>query len=434
MRPLTGIRVLEVAEIWAGPYCGTLLGDMGAEIVKVESVQRISRGPIRPRPGSPGYPDGEPGERPWNRVANFNAINRNKMAVTLDLTRPEGVDVFLDLVAGSDVVVSNYSFGVMEKFGLGFDALRHARPDVVVAFMPGYGNTGPYKSIRSMGMSIDAISGHSALRGYPDLDLSRLSPVHHPDAVGGVTAAFAICTAIHQRARSGKSQFIDISQSEAFIPHLGEVFLEYELTGKTRERRGNRHPAMAPHGAYPCEGEDAWVTIAVRTDSEWSALCEVIGDPGLAGDHRFATLENRLQHHDEIDDVLSRWTSQHNYQRVTELLQARGIPAGPVLDCCAATFDDPHLQERRYFDTIQHPDAGTHPMSGPIWKLHSESESRHEPAPGLGQHNEYVLGEVLGITRERLDSLERDNVIGTVPLEGADMGGVRRANRAAGGS
>ncbi|HJO81547.1 MAG: CoA transferase [SAR202 cluster bacterium] len=427
MRPLTGIRVLELAEIWAGPFCGALLGDMGAEVVKVESVQRIARGPIRPRPGAPGYPDGDPGERPWNRVANFNAINRNKIAMTLDLTRPEGVDAFLNLVAVSDVVVCNYSFGVMEKFGLGYDALRQARPDIIALFMPGYGNTGPYKGIRSMGMSIDAISGHSALRGYPDLDLSRLSPVHHPNAVGGVTAAFAICTAVYQRALSGKSQFIDLSQSEAFIPHLGEVFLEYELTGNARERRGNRHPAMAPHGAYPCEGEDAWVAIAVRTDAEWQALCDVVVDPDLADDVRLSTLDGRLARHDDIDAALSRWTSTQNRQRVTERLQERGVPAGPVLDCCAGTYDDPHLQDRGYFRTIDHPDAGTHPMSGPIWKLESEPEPRHEPAPGLGQHNDYVLGEVLGIPRERLDSLERDTAIGKVPLEGADMGGVRRA-------
>ncbi|MDP6453018.1 MAG: CoA transferase [SAR202 cluster bacterium] len=428
-RPLAGIRALELAEIWAGPYCGALLSDMGAEVVKVESVQRISRGPIKPSPGAPGYPDGEPGERPWNRSANFNVLNRNKQSITLDLTSTEGVEVFKEFASVSDVVFCNSAFGVMEKFGLGYEELKQVKPDLIVLFMPGYGNTGPYKRIRSMGMSIDAVSGHSSLRGYPDLDLERLSPVHHPDAVGGVMAAFALCAAIHNRARTGKGQFIDISQAEAFVPHLGEVFLEYGLTGEPRERRGNRHPAMAPHGAYPCRGEDAWVAISARNEQEWRDLCQVMGLPQLADDPRFSTLESRLNNADAVDAEIARWTSGRDHREVADILQARGIPAGPVLDCNIDTYDDPHLQHRDYFQTIVHPDAGTHLLSGPMWKSANGSKPRHEPAPGLGQHNNQVLEEVLGFTADKMKSLERENIIGTVPLEGSDMGGVRRVQR-----
>ena len=219
--PLEGVRALELAEVWAGPFCGTLLGDLGAEVIKVESIQRLSRGAIRPPSGASGYPDDEPGERPWNRFANYNAINRNKLDVTLDLTSSRGVEVFKELVSVSDMVFCNYAYGVMESFGLGYDALRRVKPDLIVLMMPGYGNTGPYKRYRSMGMTIDAFTGHSSLRGYPDLDLSTLSLVHHPDAVAGVTAAFAVCAALHYRARTGKGQFIDMSQAEAFTPHLG---------------------------------------------------------------------------------------------------------------------------------------------------------------------------------------------------------------------
>jgi crotonobetainyl-CoA:carnitine CoA-transferase CaiB-like acyl-CoA transferase len=427
--PLAGVRALELAEIWAGPYCGAMLSDMGAEIIKVESVQRISRGPIKPAPGAPGYPDGDPGERPWNRSANFNVINRNKQGITLNLTDAKGVEVFKELASVSDVVFCNSAFGVMEKFGLGYEELRQVKPDLIVLFMPGYGNTGPYKGIRSMGMSIDAISGHSSLRGYPDLGLERLSPVHHPDAVGGVTAAFAVCAALHHRARTGKGQFIDISQAEAFIPHLGEIYLESGLTGKPRDRRGNRHPAMAPHGVYPCQGEDSWVAISVRTEAEWHDLCQVMGSPGLSEDSRFSTLDSRLSNIDSLDDAISQWTSQRDNNEVTKLLQNRGIPAGPVLNCNTDTYDDPHLQDRDYFQTIVHPDAGTHLLSGPIWKRANESEPRHEPAPGLGQHNNLVLEEVLGLTSDQIQILEQENVIGTVPLTGSDMGGVRRVQR-----
>ena len=202
--PLRGIRALELAEIWAGPFCGALLGDMGAEVIKVEALQRIARGPISPAPNTAGYPDYDPGERPWNRQGNFNATNRNKLGLTLDLTTEQGVSAFKELVNISDIVFTNYAFGVMDRLGLGQEVLRRIKPDLIVLFTPGYGNTGPYRQHRSMGMAIDAMTGHSALRGYPDLDLSHNSLVHHPDAVAAVTATFAICAALHYRARTGQ--------------------------------------------------------------------------------------------------------------------------------------------------------------------------------------------------------------------------------------
>jgi crotonobetainyl-CoA:carnitine CoA-transferase CaiB-like acyl-CoA transferase len=428
--PLEGIRVLELAEIWAAPFCAALLGDLGAEVIKVESIQRIARGPIRPGATASGYPDGDPGERPWNRQGAFNVVNRSKLGITLDLTRPSGVDAFSELAAVSDVLVCNYAYGVLDSFGFDYESLRRIRPDMIVVMMPGYGNTGPYKRYRSMGMTLDAISGHSALRGYPDLDLSRNSVVHHPDAVGAATAVFAICASLLQRARSGKGQLVDMSQAEAFMPHLGEAFLEHGMTGRTRERRGNRHPAMAPHGCYPCLDEDKWVTIAVRDEGEWRAFCEVVGAPGLVDDARFATLEGRLRHQDELDELVAQWTSSRDRYEVTRLLQARGVPAGPVLDCCGDTYDDPHLNERGYFQVVTHPEAGTYPLSGPIWRFPGSSEPTQLPAPSLGEHNGYVLGQVLGFPEDALAKLERENVIGDVPLEGADMGGVRRAARA----
>ena len=428
--PLEGIRVLELAEIWAAPYCGALLGDLGAEVIKVESIQRIARGAIRPSATAPGYAEGDPGERPWNRQGAFNVVNRSKLGITLDLTSPSGVEAFSELAGVSDVVVCNYAYGVLDSFGLDYESLRRIRPDLIVVMMPGYGNTGPYKRYRSMGMTLDAISGHSALRGYPDLDLSHLSVVHHPDAVGATTAVFAICASLLYRARTGKGQLVDMSQAEAFMPHLGEAFLERGMTGRSRERRGNRHPAMAPHGCYPCLGDDKWVTIAVRDEGEWKAFCQVAGLPGLVDDGRFATLQGRLRDQDELDSLVAQWTSTRDRYDVTRLLQARGVPAGPVLDCCEDTYDDPHLNERGYFQVVTHPEAGTYPLSGPIWKFPGSSEQTQLPAPCLGEHNSYILGEVLGLTEDALVKLEREHVIGTVPLEGADMGGVRRAAKA----
>ena len=425
--PLSGIRALELAEIWAGPFCGSVLGDLGAEVIKVEAIQRIARGAIKPPPHASGYPDGDPGERPWNRSSNFNALSRNKRGLTLDLTTNQGADAFKELVNVSDVVFTNYAFGVMDKFGLGYAALKKVKPDVIALFTPGYGNTGPYKTFRSMGMVIDAITGHTALRGYPDMDLSRNSLVHHPDAVAGATAVFAICLAIHRRARTGEGGFIDLSQAESFMPHLGEVYLEHAISGAPRARRGNRRPDMAPHGVYRCAGEDRWVAIAVDSDERWREMCGAMQMPQLARNPRFETLAARLRNQDELDAAVERWTRTMTRYEAASALQERGIAAGPVLDCGADAYDDPHLQERGYFQAVEHPDAGTHLMSGPIWRMANRSEIRHDPAPGLGEHNELILGDLLGMSHSRLAELEANRTIGTTPLEGADMGGVRRA-------
>ena len=439
--PLRGIRALELAEIWAGPFCGVLLGDMGAEVIKVEALQRMARGPIRPGPNTPGYPDYDPGERPWNRQGNFNATNRNKLGITLDLTTEQGVAALKELVAISDIMFTNYAFGVMDRLGLGHKVLRAIKPDLIVLFTPGYGNTGPYRGHRSMGMAIDAMTGHSALRGYPDLDLSHNSLVHHPDAVAAVTATFAITSALHYRARTGQGQFIDLSQAEAFMPHLGETFLENQMTGRPRERRGNSHPQMSPHGCYPCLGEDAWVTIAVRSDDEWHSFYGVIGQPELVADPRFATLDDRIANRAALDAIIGEWTAQRDRHDIAAQLQAQRIPSFPVLNCGPDTYDDPHLQARNYFQLIDQPDAGTYPMSGPVWATLSHTDrntapedaprlpDRHEPAPGLGEHNEYLLADLLGHTADYLHELERASIIGTVPIEGADMGGVRRFAR-----
>jgi crotonobetainyl-CoA:carnitine CoA-transferase CaiB-like acyl-CoA transferase len=253
--------------------------------------------------------------------------------------------------------------------------------------------------------------------------------VHHPDAVGGVTAMFAICAALTYRANTGRGQFIDMSQAEAFMPHLGEVFLEYGMTGRVRAPRGNEHPDMSPHGCYPCDGDDRWVTIAVRSREEWLAFCQAAEMPSLARDSRFATIEARLRNREELDRLVGRWTSSRDRYDVTGLLQERGIPAAPVLDCGEDTYDDPHLQKRGYFQEVTHRDAGTFLLSGPLWNLDGATERTQRPAPCLGQHNGYVLGQVLGFPRPKIEALERELVIGTAPLEGADMGGVRRVKR-----
>ena len=425
-KPLSTIRALELSEIWAGPFCGCLMGDMGAEVIKIESIQRIGRGPINPPPNAGGYPDDDPGNDPWNRQSNFNAINRNKKSLTLDLKTEDGLNTFKDLVSQVDVVFCNYARTVMENFGLSYGEVRKIKPDIIYMLMPGYGNTGPYADYRSMGMAIDAITGHSFLRGYPDMDHSSNSLVHHPDAVAATNGVMAIASALVHRAKTGEGQFIDLSQAESFMTHLGEIYLENQMQSYPRQRRGNRHPDFAPQGVYKCSGEDKWIAITIKSDEDWYKFKRKVGNNQL-NTKIFDTLEGRQENHDQIDEIINGWTYPQDRYDVLNRLQSVEITAGVVLDCGADSYADPHLNERDFFQIVDHPSAGIYPMTGPIFKFESSNgEVIHNPAPCLGQDNSYVLKEVLGYGNDKINQFEADEIIGTVPLPGSDMGGSRR--------
>ncbi len=425
-KPLSTIRALELSEIWAGPFCGCLMGDMGAEIIKVESIQRIGRGPINPPSNAGGYPDDDPGNDPWNRQSNFNAINRNKKSLTLDLKTEQGLNTFKDLVSQSDIVFCNYARTVMENFELSYDEVRKIKPDIIYMLMPGYGNTGPYADYRSMGMAIDAITGHSFLRGYPDMDHSSNSLVHHPDAVAATNGVMAIASALVHRTKTGEGQFIDMSQAESFMTHLGEIYLENQMQSFSRQRRGNRHPDFAPQGVYKCSGEDKWIAISIKSNEDWSKLKATVGNNHLDSE-AFDTLAGRQQNHDQIDKIINEWTHSQDRYDVLNRLQSDEITSGVVLDCGADSYADPHLNERDFFQIVEHPSAGIYPMTGPIFKFESsKGQVIHNPAPCLGQDNMYVLKEVLGYGNDKITQFEANEIIGTVPLPGSDMGGSRR--------
>ena len=425
-KPLSTIRALELSEIWAGPFCGCLMGDMGAEIIKVESIQRIGRGPINPPSNAGGYPDDDPGNDPWNRQSNFNAINRNKKSLTLDLKTEQGLNAFKDLVSQSDIVFCNYARTVMENFGLSYDEVRKIKPDIIYMLMPGYGNTGPYADYRSMGMAIDAITGHSFLRGYPDMDHSSNSLVHHPDAVAATNGVMAIASALVHRTKTGEGQFIDLSQAESFMTHLGEIYLENQMQSFSRQRRGNRHPDFAPQGVYKCSGEDNWIAISIKSEADWSKFKATVANNHLNSDV-FDTLSGRQQNHDQIDKIINEWTYSQDRYDVLNRLQSDEITSGVVLDCGSDSYADPHLNERDFFQIVEHPSAGIYPMTGPIFKFESSNgHVIHNPAPCLGQDNMYVLKEVLGYGNDKITQFEANEIIGTVPLPGSDMGGSRR--------
>jgi crotonobetainyl-CoA:carnitine CoA-transferase CaiB-like acyl-CoA transferase len=417
--PLTGIRVIDHGIVYTGPSATTILADMGAEVIRVESIQVLfpfTRGfrvhPVKVDGVASGYPDNEPGDRPWDRWYQLHALQRNKYGITLDLSRPKGVEIYKKLIEISDVVLDNFAPGVMDRLGIGYNELKTVKPDIIMLSASGYGATGPYKNYSAVGASLGATSGLASLRGYPGDDITMRSPGQvWSDNVAATTAAFAVLTALRYRNRKGKGQFIDLSQSETFLPHMGESILEYTLNRRVPEAIGNRHVSMAPHGCYRCRGEDRWVVIAVSSDKEWQALCEAIGNPDWIRETRFDDRLRRWQHQDELDERLTEWTMEHDPYEVMHLLQNAGVPAAPVLKQ-ADLFNDPHLKERGFFKEIDHREAGKQRCPGMAFQFSKTGLDVRIPPNCLGEHNDYVYGELLGMSMEEIALLEEEKYIG----------------------
>ncbi|MFQ5873168.1 MAG: CaiB/BaiF CoA transferase family protein, partial [Dehalococcoidia bacterium] len=349
---LDGIRVLDLTRGWSGPIGVRLFADLGAEVIKVETLTGRGMATVE-RPADPqryvmvchaSYPDNDPGEEPYNRYAPFNEYHRNKLSLTLDLTREDCKEVFRNLVSVSDVVMENYSSRVMKNFGLDYPALRQVNPSLVMVSMPGFGMTGPHRDYVSYGTNIEPTAGLSNLIGYPD-SMPYKSGEAYPDPNAGLHAVGAVLAALLYRRRAGKGQFIDLSQNEAMVGLIGESLLAFSMNREEPGRMGNRHPYYAPHGCYRCRGEDNWVAIAVHNEEEWEALCDTLGNPLWTGEGRFSDQFNRWQHQDEIDDRISQWTSKRDYMEVMRTLQAAGVPAAAVFTN-RDIVEDPHLKER----------------------------------------------------------------------------------------
>lgn len=428
--PLEGVRAIDAGEVLAGAHPTTLLGDMGAEVIKVEAIQRYQsvRGGIGT--GVNMYPNGEPGEHPWNRAAGHNHINRNKMGITLDLNHPRGVEIFKSLVAISDIVTENFRTGVMEKFGLDYPDLVKVNPSIILVSLPGFGRTGPYATYASMGTSNDGASGHTALRGYIGDDLSKTQGVVHPDGVASLNGAVAALIAYYYRLRTGKGQHVDLAQTEVTMTHLGEAIMDYTMNGRVQKPQGNRHPYYAPHGCYPCRGNDQWVVIAVTTDEEWASLARLMGDPEWTRDPRFADSMSRWNNQDELNSRIGQWTSRYEKHQAMELMQKAGISAGSVMTM-KDIYNDPHISARGYLENVTHKEAGTHLSPGISWKMSKTPGWIRMPGPCLGEHNEYVLGELLGLTQEDIQELEKAQVIGYEPLPGSNLSSEDRRAMAA---
>ena len=414
-QPLRNYRVLDLSRIWAGPYCTKLMADLGAEIVKMESlsVYDSHRGPVTPARGIAAYPDGEPGDEPWNRNGWFNCLHLSKYGITLELTSDEGRRVFERLVSISDVLIENFRQGSLERLGYDYEGLRKHRPDLIYVSMPAFGNTGPWKGYLGYGIGQEQLSGMAHLTGYPD-DGPMKSGINHGDPITGSHAAGVLLAALRRRRRTGKGMYIDVSQQESAVAFMGGELLGYQMTGQEPERIGNRSRWYAPCNTYPCAGEDRWITIAATDDSEWGRLTAAMDALPLGEDARFATAEARMAHRDELDAIIAGWTGSQDAFKLAERLQAAGVPAGPVLrgpDLLA----DRHYAERGTFVTVDHPQVGPKQYPGIPWKMSETPGEVRWPSPTLGQHNREIFGGLIGLTNEEIDALESGGVIGTKP-------------------
>jgi crotonobetainyl-CoA:carnitine CoA-transferase CaiB-like acyl-CoA transferase len=412
--PLQGVRVLDFTQVWAGPMCTVLLADMGAEVIKLESTVRADpeRGPLKPPPERlRRYPGADPGEQPFNRSGRFNMYSRNKLGITLDLKDPDCLAMARDLVRVSDIVVENFAVGVLDRLGLGYEELKRLRPDIIRLALPGWGGTGPEAHYVAYGPNQEAMSGLSSITGYHG-EPPLLTGTYYGDPTGGTASAVVAMAALWHRRETGDGMKIDLSQREAVASVLPEVLLEYQFNGRILAPQGNRHRHMAPHGCYPCKGEDSWIVIAVDSDQGFHRLCRAMGHPETADDPRFTALLERLQHNDELDELVASWTWGQDHYTLMHALQRAGVAAQAVLNT-AELLDDPHYKARGFFQTITHPQAGTHPHVSSATRLSTSPLPIRLPAPCLGQHNGWVLGKLLGAPEGKLHLLEEEGKIGT---------------------
>ena len=404
--PLRGYRVLDFGWVLAGAVPGMILADMGAEVIKVETRQRMDYMRLG-RPIIGDQPD--PEQNPM-----FHNVNRGKRSITLNTTQPQAVELARRLAAECDVVIENFSPGVMDRIGLGYQTLSRDNPRLVMASITSNGQTGPLRDLRAYAPSIGALSGLDSTMGYQPAEGEGGRPLGlkhaYADLSGALHTVFAIVSSLHQRKRTGRGQYIDVSMLRATVATMGAGLMEYELTGRVPQPRGNYDPVMAPYGNYPCLGEDQWVSIAVRTEEEWSGLVEAMGNPEWTGEPIFASRYARLNHRRDLDARLSEWTRGLTPWEATELLQSHDVAAFPVLDAEGRLFN-PHFQERGLYSDIEHPALGTEPIFNLMWRLSRTPPGIRRHAPLLGEHNREVFCGLLGLDDAEVSRLEEDQVI-----------------------
>ena len=344
-----------------------------------------------------------------NRCALFNQWGQGKKSILLNLTDPKGIALAKELVSKSDVVLQNFATGVMDQLGLGYEELKRIKPDIIMASISGYGQTGPQRNYMAYGPAIPPLTGLSSITGYEDGPPQEVG-MAYGDPTSGIHAAAAICAALAARERTGQGQHIDVSLWQSVAVLVAEGWMDYAMNKTQPERQGNRDPWMAPHNCYRCAGEDEWVTVACGTDEEWRALCQGIGQAELATDVRFETAQARKANEEELDQILTTWTETRDKWEATHVLQEVGVAAFPSMSG-KDLIEDPHLNERGFFERLPHPEVGARTHMGIPWRLTHAPNGVRSPAPLLGQDTDLVMQEVLGYSSEEIERLKDEQVL-----------------------
>ncbi len=398
--PLAGIKVADFTRAVAGPLTTKTLSDHGAEVIKIEGKTKFDGH----RMASP-FKDNIPG---LNRAGDFNQDSTGKLSVALNLATPKGVAIAKRFVARADVVVENFAGGVMERMGLGYEELKKIKPDIIMLSACMQGQTGPHSAHAGLGFHLTALSGFSNITGWPDRQPLDLGP--HTDFIAPHFNVLAILAAIDYRRRTGKGQYLDISQYENGVHFMAPLILDYVVNQRVANRMGNRCDDAAPHGAYRCHGEDRWCAIAVFTDEEWQSFGQVIGEPALTSNPKFSTLSARKENEEELDGLVEEWTINRSAEEVMSLMQAAGVAAGVVETGEDLLEHDPQLKHRHFFQELDHPEIGTHRARCPAFVL-SKAPCELRRAPLLGEHSEYLLKETLGMSDEEIAELVIEGVV-----------------------
>lgn len=399
-KALEGVKVADFCWALAGPAATRCLADFGATVIRIESR-------VRPdlQRTSPPFKDGKPG---LDRSAFYALYNCNKYSMALNLAKPKGRDVAKRLITWADVVCENFGPGVMDKWGLGYTDVRQIKPDIVMLSSSNQGQTGPHGHHRGYATQQLALAGIGATTGWPDRLPSQI-PMGFGDIAAAMVSVIAVISALDYRRRTGRGQYIDLSQLETTIHLIAPLVLDYSVNGREFTRKGNRCDCTAPHGVYPCLGDDSWCAIAVFTDEEWQNFCHCLGDPDWMREPRFATLLGRKENEEELDSLVSQWTRVQPAESVMTLLQSAGVPAGVVRNP-AELLDDPQLGFRGHFWQFDGPEIGLHHVPNWGFRLSQTPVQARAPFPRLGEHTAFVCTEILGMADEEFARLVSQGV------------------------
>jgi crotonobetainyl-CoA:carnitine CoA-transferase CaiB-like acyl-CoA transferase len=403
--PLAGIRVLDTTAWWAGPSACQMLAYLGADVIKVEAIQRPDG--MRMAGGLFANQD-----QWWERSAIALSANTNKRGITLNLADAKGLALFKRLLARSDVLIENFSPRVVESFGLDWAGVHALNPRAILVRMPAFGLSGPWRDNVGFAQTMEQISGLAWMTGHAD-DQPRIQ--RGPcDPLAGMHAAFATLVALAERDHTGTGHLLECSMVEGALNAAAEMAIEWSAYGVELARDGNRGPEGAPQNVYACAGEERWLALAITNDEQWRALRQELGEPDWAQDADLQTHEGRRRRHDELDEALAKWAAGCERDVAVERLLARGIPAAPVWDARVVSRH-PQSRARDFFEEVEHPVIGTHPLVRPPFRFATIDRWNRTPSPTIGEHNREVLSE-LGLAEDEIAELEREQVIGTRPL------------------